>query len=220
MAFPGTTQRRGRGAWAPHFLVAAAAVALALQPGLGELLVAYCAVALCFLPATPLDLAFGARFGIPLGILWAQLSATLAAAVAFLFARHVLRGRLPGFLRRDERLSRIESVVARHGGWSVFLARLSPFLPFSALSWIFGASRVSFGAYLAATFLATLPKTIAYVSIGATAGRLAGSGPIATDGRALPVAGSLVVLVSAALLARRWCAQGGRSASAGSWPAR
>ena len=46
----------------------------------------YCLAALCFLPATPLDLACGAHFGLGWGILWAHLAATLAAAVAYVAA--------------------------------------------------------------------------------------------------------------------------------------
>ncbi len=185
--------------------MAAVSVTIGLRSGSGELLFGYFVAGLCFLPVTPLDLAFGVRFGIPVGILWAQISATLAAGLAFLVSRHLLRDRLPAFLRGDRRLQRIESVVAKHGWWSVFLARLSPFLPFSSLSWVFGSLRVSFWTHMSATFLATLPKTVVFVTLGATAGRAAEATEIARQGWMLPIARALVflvILIGAAHLAR------------------
>lgn len=159
-----------------------------------ELLVGYVLAALCLLPASPLDIAFGARFGLGWGVAGAHLSATLSAGLVFLVSRHLLREHLPGFLCRDRRFRGLRAMVGRRGWPSVFLARLSPGLPFSALSWLFGATRVPFGQHLSATFLATLPKTIVYVSIGAAAG-----GWVEPDSGA--PAGATVVLASESPLA-------------------
>lgn len=164
------------------------------QHGTG-LLLGYLAAALLFLPATPLDLACGATLGLGPGLVWAQLAATLAAATAFAVARTLLQDRVRPLVRRNARLRRLERALARRAWRTVLLARATPGLPFGLLSWVLGASRVPAGVHLGATFVATLPKTVAHVALGAGAGRLIEDSGLVTT-QALPVVLAALLLLA------------------------
>lgn len=136
----------------------------------------YVVAALAFVPGSILTLAAGALFGVWWGSVIVSLASIIAAALAFLIARHLARGRIERLAERDRRFAAIDQAV-REGGWKIVaLLRLSPVVPFSLSNYLYGLTPVAFGPYVLASWVAMMPATVLYVSIGA-AGRAAAAGP-------------------------------------------
>lgn len=136
----------------------------------------YAAATVLFLPGSVLTLAGGALFGPVWGTLWNLTGATLGAALAFLIARYLGAEWLER--RAGPRLRRLSDGVAAEGWRFVAFVRLVPLFPFNLLNYALGLTRISFSAYLLATWIFMLPGAIAYTYLG-YAGREAITG--ATD---------------------------------------
>jgi uncharacterized membrane protein YdjX (TVP38/TMEM64 family) len=151
------------GAWAPVVFVAGFAV--------GTLLL---------VPGALLALAAGALFGVVWGALYSFLGAVLGSAGAFLIARYVARSWLERRIAGSRRLAAVQRVVARDGFRIVLLLRLSPLIPFDALNYALGLTRVRFRDFLLAS-VGMLPAILLYVYSGRVLGdvaRLAGGAPV------------------------------------------
>lgn len=126
----------------------------------------YVAAALLFVPGAALTIAAGAVFGLVGGTLTVSVASTTSAALAFLAARYLLRGRIEEIARRQPRFGAVDSAIG-DGGWKVIaLLRLVPLFPFSAGNYMFGLTSARFWPYVAASWLFMLPGTFMYVYIG------------------------------------------------------
>ena len=128
--------------------------------------IAYGVVAL-FFPASVLTIGAGAIFGLVAGTVVVAAGATLAATLAFLLARTVLRGWVTSLAARDRRFAAVDRAIGREGTKIVFLVRLSALFPFTIVNYLFGLTAVPLSRYVAATAIGILPGTIAFVAIGA-----------------------------------------------------
>jgi uncharacterized membrane protein YdjX (TVP38/TMEM64 family) len=126
--------------------------------------VAYAVATVLFLPGSVITLAGGALFGPVWGTLWNLSGATLGAAAAFLIARYL--GTDWVARRAGPRLSRLNEGVAAEGWKFVAFVRLVPLFPFNLLNYALGLTRVSFGAYVLASWVFMLPGAIAYTWLG------------------------------------------------------
>jgi uncharacterized membrane protein YdjX (TVP38/TMEM64 family) len=115
-----------------------------------------------FLPGLPITLAGGVLFGPFWGVVYAALGSTFGAGLVFLVTRYLARDWVAKKLA-GTRLMSLDDKVARHGWKIVAFTRLIPVFSFSLLNYAFGLTRISFWPYLAATFVCTLPYTIAFV---------------------------------------------------------
>jgi uncharacterized membrane protein YdjX (TVP38/TMEM64 family) len=177
------------GAWAPALYVGGYVIA--------ELL---------FVPALPLTLLGGVVFGPVRGTVYTWIAGTLAAAIAFLVARHLARDTVERWRARSPRLDRIDAAVKRHGWRILMLTRLVPLFPFNLQNFAYGLTRIPFWTYVGVTAVCILPGTIAFTLAG---GALSSGGNPGTIAWMLAAAGVLIVLVS---LAPRWL--GGKSSAA------
>lgn len=184
---------------------------------------AYVVATVLFLPGAPLTVGAGMAFGLLWGTVLVSAASVVGAALAFLVARHLLRGRVESSLReggkipflgeeRSRRTWRFLEVVDRaveSGGWKIVgLARLSPAFPFNVQNYAWGLTGVRFLDYVLASWVAMLPGTLLYVYIGVAAAGVAQSATGAADwGRtALQVLGllaTLAVVVAAGRVATR-----------------
>jgi uncharacterized membrane protein YdjX (TVP38/TMEM64 family) len=137
--------------------------------------IAYTAAALLFVPGSVLTLGAGALFGVVWGTVIVSLASTAAAAAAFLIARYLARARVARAAARNRTFGAIDRGIGRRGWKVVALLRLSPLVPFSLSNYLYGLTPVAFGPYVLASWIAMLPATVLYVSLGA-AGRAAASG--------------------------------------------
>jgi uncharacterized membrane protein YdjX (TVP38/TMEM64 family) len=169
------------GAWGPVFYVAGYVVA--------ELL---------FVPALPLTLLGGLVFGPLWGTVYTWIAATLAAALAFLVARHLARDTVERWMAGSPRLGRIDAAVQRHGWRILTVTRLVPLFPFNLQNFAYGLTRIPFWTYVGVSSICMLPGTIAFTLAG---GALSVGGGPARTAWTLTAAAALIVLVS---LVPRW----------------
>ena len=139
----------------------------ALGPwGIGLFTVVYALAAIFFVPGSVLTIGAGAIYGLGWGFVAVSAGSTLGAAGAFLIARYVARDRVERWAAQDPRFAAIDQAVG-HEGWKiVLLTRLSPVFPFTLLNYLFGLTRVSFGAYILASWIGMMPGTLLYVYLG------------------------------------------------------
>jgi uncharacterized membrane protein YdjX (TVP38/TMEM64 family) len=123
-------------------------------------------------PAWLFALVAGLAFGLVRGGLLVWASATLGAAAAFLIARYFARHRIERLVKKNEKYEAVDRAITRHGWKVVFLLRISPILPYTLSSYIYGLTAVDFWHYIIASAVGMVPMVAVYVSIGA-AGRQA-----------------------------------------------
>ena len=161
---------------------------------------AYAAATVLFVPGSALTLAGGALFGPLAGTLYSLAGATLGATAAFLVSRHLARDAV------TRRLHGKAAAIARgvdEEGWRfVAFVRLMPLLPFNALNYALGLTRIPLWHYVAASFAAMLPGAAAYAYLG-YAGREALAGPDDLIKNGLIAAALLAAAVYLPRLARR-----------------
>lgn len=123
------------------------------------------AIAALFLPGSLLTIGAGAIFGVVGGTIVVACGATLAATIAFVLARTVLRNRIERIA--SDKFKAVDKAIAREGVKIVFLVRLAAVFPFTIVNYAFGLTGIGLGPYVAATLVGILPGTIAFVYIGA-----------------------------------------------------
>ena len=130
--------------------------------------VAYIAVFLLlttfFVPDTLLAIVAGAVFGMVGGVLAVSFAGILAAALQYLLARTLLKGRIDAWLRDRPRLTAIQRALRRDQVKLQWFLRLTPFNP-TTVSYLLGATGVRFGPYLFACF-GLLPAFVVEVYVG------------------------------------------------------
>ena len=120
-------------------------------------------------PASVLTIAAGFLYGRVAGTLLVLLCALVAASLAFLLGRTLLRAPVRRRIERDPKLRAVDAAIGAHGVRLVLLLRLSPVVPFNLLNYALGATRVAFLPYAAASLIGMIPGTFLFVSIGAAA---------------------------------------------------
>ena len=124
----------------------------------------YIVAVVALVPASLLTVTGGALFGVALGSALVVVGATVGACLAFLVARHVARDATASWLAGRPTFDRLDRITGERGGMVVLLVRLAPFIPFSALNYAFGVSRVAFGPYAIATAVGIVPGVVLYLS--------------------------------------------------------
>jgi len=166
----------------------------------------YAAGVVAFVPGSILTLAGGAIFGIAKGTLYVFVAAVIGSGVAFLVARHGMRGAIEGRVARNEKFAAIDRAVGEEGLKITFLLRLSPVFPFSLLNYALGLTGVRFADYLIASF-GMLPGTLLYVYYGKLAGDVAalagGAGVEKGDGYYAVLGLGLVATIAVTALVTR-----------------
>jgi uncharacterized membrane protein YdjX (TVP38/TMEM64 family) len=166
---------------------------------------AYVVGVILFVPGAPITIGAGIAFGLGVGTLLVSLASTTGAALAFLLARYFLRERVERWAEGHARFAAVDRAVEAKGWKVVALTRLSPAFPFNVQNYLYGVTGVRFVEYVLASWVAMLPGTLLYVSLGATGVELASaaSGTVGWGATVLRVLGLLatagvVVLVTAA----------------------
>jgi uncharacterized membrane protein YdjX (TVP38/TMEM64 family) len=171
---------------------------------------AYALAVVAMVPAAALTMVAGAVFGVTLGTLYVLVAATLGAAAAFLAARTLARGLVERRVAGDPRYAAIDRAVAARGRAIVFLIRLSPLFPFTAVNYALGLTRIRFADYLVAS-VGMLPGSLLYAWLGALGEEAVAVGAGGRDARALAeyallglgLIGTLAAAVLVARIARR-----------------
>ena len=125
---------------------------------------AYILATVLFLPGLLFTLAGGALFGPYLGTLYTLVGATVGATICFLIARYVLAEWIAG--RTPARVQRVIEGVEAEGWRFVAMTRLIPFIPFNALNYALGLTRIRLVSYVAASVVFMAPGAAAYAYLG------------------------------------------------------
>ncbi|MBL0312124.1 MAG: TVP38/TMEM64 family protein [Holophagaceae bacterium] len=144
--------------------------------GVLAFIVIYALLAGVGFPALPLTLAAGVIYGPLKGTLVVSPASTLGALLAFLLGRGFFRDWVRSKASSDARLGALDAAVAKEGWRLVALLRLSPAFPFNVLNMTLGATGMALLPYLLASWIAMLPGTFLFVSLGAAAGQASGLG--------------------------------------------
>jgi len=129
----------------------------------------YIAACVALLPASVLTLGAGAIFGVLRGSIYVSIGATLGATAAFLVGRYLARDWVTRKMAAYPAFSAIDRAVADEGWRIVFLTRLCPLLPFFALNYAYGLTRVSVRHYVLATWIGIIPGSTLFASLGSLA---------------------------------------------------
>lgn len=136
----------------------------------------------------------GALFGVTAGVALSWSAAMLASLVTFQLARHLGRDAVEELT--GHRLEVVRRALREQGVLSVVIARLTPVVPFTVINYGAGVSPVSRRDFVVGTAVGIIPGTVAYVAVGASAGRDAPT-------LVLAVGAGVLLLGATAVLARR-----------------
>jgi len=131
---------------------------------------AYIVGTLLMLPAWIFPVAAGAAFGFFWGLVAAIASSAIAAFVAFVVGRFLLRDLIERAAKKDKTFKAVDKAVEREPMKVVTLLRMSPVLPSGLKSYFLGLTCVDPVRYVAATVLGMLPGNLLKVWVG-SAGR-------------------------------------------------
>lgn len=131
----------------------------------------YATAVVLFIPASWLTLAAGAVFGLGWGVVYVFVGAVSGSALAFLVGRYAARPWVEHWAASSPRFTAIDKAVAEDGRRVVFLLRLTPLIPFTALNYLLGLTRISLKDMLLAS-PGMLPGTLLYVYYGRVIGDL------------------------------------------------
>jgi len=128
----------------------------------------YILVVLLILPASWLSFLSGFLYGSYLGSIIVFISGSIGASIAFFVSKSFFAKKLKNLFSRYPKLSVMEKVIEKGGLKLIFLARLSPIIPFSILNYFYGLNNVKFRDF-ALGLLGIIPGTLLYCSIGSLA---------------------------------------------------
>lgn len=117
-----------------------------------------------FVPGPALAGSAGLLFGTAVGTPLALASATLAACMQMLIARHLAGRRVSELL--PARVRRFDEFLERRGFLAVFYMRLAPAVPYVAVNYGAGLTRLRVRDMAAGTAVGAAPRTFAYVALG------------------------------------------------------
>ena len=111
-------------------------------------------------------LLFGTWLGFPLSL----TAALLGAVAAFSIGRWVAAGTVEQLAGR--RLRTVYDLVNRRGFVSVLYARIAPGVPYTAVNYVAGLTRIPLPVFAGATALGAAPRAFAYTALGGSLGNL------------------------------------------------
>ena len=146
--------------------------------------------ALIFLPligAPRLILAAtgGALFGFFYGVIYAAAGSTLAAVLAYHLAFYSASNYIGSSAAPGGRLLAALDFSRENSFSLIVLARICPVINCEAVNYLCGAAKISFGPFIAATVIGTIPGSVVYVSMGEAIMRMSSKGGIAAAFRAI-----------------------------------
>lgn len=155
------------------------------------------------LPNLPFQLAAGALYGIWPAFLMMYLGVNCGAMGAFTLARVLGRTSIEQIF--GHRLLNLNRRIETGGFQFILYLRLIPLMPFNAINYASGVSRIPTRTYISANILGMLPLTFVHVALGHAAGTLSLSDPESWKKPELflPVLIAVVFLVAGIALGRR-----------------
>jgi uncharacterized membrane protein YdjX (TVP38/TMEM64 family) len=117
------------------------------------------------IPSELVLIAGGLAFSFPLGWLVGALGSIVAALISFYISRKGGRG-LAIKLVGEKGITFADNWFDRWGSWAVLLGRFAPFIPFDAISYSAGLTKMKIKNFMIPTIIGALPRTLFYTSLG------------------------------------------------------
>lgn len=117
------------------------------------------------IPSELVLIAGGLAFEFPFGWLVGALGSIAAALVGFYISRKGGRS-LAIKLVGEKGINFADNWFNRWGAWAVLLGRFAPFIPFDAISYSAGLTKMKLKNFIIPTVIGTLPRTLFYTSLG------------------------------------------------------
>ena len=117
------------------------------------------------IPSELVLIAGGLAFGLLFGWLVGALGSIVAALLSFYISRwggRSLAIRLVG----ERGIQFADNWFNRWGAWAVLLGRFAPFIPFDAISYSAGLTKMKLKNFMIPTVIGTLPRALFYASLG------------------------------------------------------
>ncbi len=109
---------------------------------------------------------YGTELGIFLAIVFGSLGSILGAIIAFYIAQKGGRPLVERFVEEDA-LKFADNLLERYGSWAILVGRLTPFIPFDAVSYGAGLSKgITFRSFIIPTIIGVIPRVVFYVCLG------------------------------------------------------
>lgn len=166
----------------------------------------YVGAEVALVPGSLLTMAAGFAYGPIGGLLVASPASVLAATVAFLLGRTVLRNWIQRKIAASPKARALDRAIGKNSFKLILLLRLSPAIPFNVLNYALGLSDANLGRYVVASIVGMLPGTWLYVYLGSLATTAAGLTDASRGGGpqrlALTVAGLVATVLVVVLVTR------------------
>ena len=117
------------------------------------------------IPSELVLIAGGLAFEFPFGWLVGALGSIAAALVGFFVSRKGGRS-LAIKLVGEKGINFADNWFNRWGVWAVLLGRFAPFIPFDAISYSAGLTKMKLKNFMIPTMIGTLPRTLFYTYLG------------------------------------------------------
>jgi uncharacterized membrane protein YdjX (TVP38/TMEM64 family) len=121
-----------------------------------------------FIPATPFMLIAGILFGFEYGLIYILVGGALSSIMVFIASRKLGKDWVEKILehRYFVHLNGYNKRLETGAVWDIMLLRITPIMPFSALSILLGVSKVKTRDYVIGTIVGFLPSAIITVYLG------------------------------------------------------
>ncbi len=107
----------------------------------------------------------GAAFPLWIAILFGGLGEVAGAVVSFHISLKFGRPLVEKLVGKTS-LRFADAWFKRYGGWAVLIGRLVPFIPFDAISYAAGLTKISFRDFIVATTIGAFPRAAFYCFLG------------------------------------------------------
>lgn len=123
-----------------------------------------------FPPIAILSLSAGLVFGALWGALYLEIGAMLGASCTFFISRFFGRGMIEKLLKGS--FKGLDDLLERRGFATILFFRIIPLMPYEALNYASGLSKIKFRDYFLASFLGFVPGVIVAAFFGARLGEV------------------------------------------------
>ena len=134
--------------------------------GMSLFVLVYILACIFLIPGSPLTVGAGAVFGFWTGLILVSVGSTLGAVAAFLISRYLASGLIEKKIDKSHKFSAIDMAIKREGWKIIFLARLSPIIPFFLLNYALGLTKIRLRTYIISSWTGMIPGTVLYTYIG------------------------------------------------------
>ncbi|MDC0048311.1 TVP38/TMEM64 family protein [Verrucomicrobia bacterium] len=134
--------------------------------GMSLFVLVYILACIFLIPGSPLTVGAGAVFGFWTGLILVSVGSTLGAVAAFLISRYLARGFIEKKIDKSQKFSAMDMAIKREGWKIIFLARLSPIIPFFLLNYALGLTKIRLRTYIISSWTGMIPGTVLYTYIG------------------------------------------------------